>query len=410
MPNTAQSGFIARHRTPLLMLLIGIPIIIGVATLKPAPEPQRPKAQQPLEVAVSVSEPRTWTLSATSQGTVEPKREINLVAEISGRIVEASPKFVSGGAFAAGELLIKIDDRDYRYALVRAKARVADARQLLATEQGRARQAKREWRDLGNREANDLFLRKPQLAAAKANLEASLADQHKAELDLKRTEITLPFAGRVRKTLVNLGQYVTPGTPIASAYDSSTAEIRLPLTERQAALINLPLGSLQSDAASVKISGSVAGQPHQWQGKLTRTDASLDTRSRLYYAIAEVEDPYDLEHDTSASQQPPLMIGLFVEATIEGKPLSNVVRLPKTGLYQNSLLYTLSDQNQVIIKRARVLSSDQNYVWLRADLTPGESVILEKQHYLKAGMSVRPIRATESAETSAPEMAQEPQQ
>lgn len=391
MQDNVPPGFISRHRTPLLMLLIGIPIIIAVATLKPAPKPQPPEPDKVLEVAVIAATPKTWTLNVTSQGTVEPKREINLVAEISGRIVEASPKFVSGGAFAAGEQLIKIDDRDYRYALVRAKARVADARQVLATEQGRARQARREWRDLGNRQANDLFLRKPQLAAAKANLDAALADQSKAELDLKRTEITLPFAGRVRKTLVNLGQYVTPGTPIASAYDSSTAEIRLPLTERQAALINLPLGAQQGDTAAVTISGSVAGQPHQWQGKLTRTDASLDTRSRLYYAIAEVEDPYHLQHHTGSPAQPPLIIGLFVDASIVGKPLDKVVRLPKRGLYQNNRLFTLTEDQTVVIKPATVLSSDAQHVWLRAELSAGEAVILEKQHYLKAGMKVNAI-------------------
>lgn len=391
MQDTAKPGFLSRHRVPLLMLLIGIPIIFVVATLKPSPKPQVPKPPAQLEVAVIAATPKTWTLSATTQGTVAPKREINLVAEISGRIVAVSPKFVSGGSFAASEQLIKIDDRDYRFALMRAKARVADAKQLLATEQGRARQAQREWRDLGNRQANDLFLRKPQLASAKANLEAALADQDKAKLDLQRTEITLPFAGRVRRTLVNLGQYVTPGTPIASAYDSSTAEIRLPLTERQAALINLPLDSSENQAATVTINGSVAGQSHQWQGKLTRTDASLDTRSRLYFAIAEVEDPYDLENLNAESQQPPLMIGLFVEAMISGKPLDNVVRLPKRGLYQNNLVFTLSADGRVVVKQTQVLSSDEQFVWLRGDLAPGEQVILEKQHYLKQGMKVTPI-------------------
>lgn len=372
---------IRAFRTPAIMLAIGLPVLYGIATLKPQPQPEPPVAAAPLQLQVAYAEPREWRLQAHSQGTVEPKRDINLVAEVSGRITEVSPKFVSGGSFEAGETLVKIDDRDYRFALIRAQAQVADARQLLASEQGRARQAKREWRDLGNRQANDLFLRKPQLASAKANLEAALANQQQAELNLERTDITLPFAGRVRKTLVNLGQYLTPGTPIASAYDSSIAEVRLSLTERQAALINLPRDNTDIEQLpGVTLSGSVAGQTHQWQGRLTRTDASIDTRSRLYYAIAEVEAPYQAET--------PLMMGLFVDARIEGKPLQDIVRIPRQGLYQSTRVFAANSDNLIQVKPVEVLATDSDYAWVRGDLRSGEAIALEKQHYLRQGSQV----------------------
>ncbi|GAA5315878.1 MAG: efflux RND transporter periplasmic adaptor subunit [Candidatus Pelagadaptatus aseana] len=368
-------------RTPMLMLAIGLPLLFAIATLKPKPQPQPLAPAAPLAIQVSYAEPQEWRLQAQSQGTVEPKRDINLVAEVSGRIIEVSPKFVSGGNFKAGETLVKIDDRDYHFALIRAQARVADARQLLASEQGRARQAKREWRDLGNQQANDLFLRKPQLASAQANLQAALADQQLAELNLSRTNITLPFTGRVRQTLVNLGQYLTPGTPIASAYDSSIAEIRLSLTESQAALIELPRNhSPAAQLPQVILTGSVAGQPHQWQGRLTRTEASIDTRTRLYYTIAEVDDPY--------GASPPLMMGLFVDATIEGKPLQQVIRIPKPGLYQSAHVYAIDEHNRVQIKPVKVLSSNADFAWVQGELRQGEAIALEKQHYLKSGMQV----------------------
>lgn len=376
--------FIAKHRLALALLALGIPLIIGVATLKPKPE-KKPQVEPTLLTVTTVAaEPKTWNLEVLTQGTVEPKREINLVAEVGGRIIATAPEFVSGGFAEADQMLIQIDPREYQFALTRAKARLADAQQLLATERGRARQAKREWRDLGNREANDLFLRKPQIASAEANLAAAHADLDDAALDVQRATITLPFSGRLRKTLVNLGQYVSPGTPLASAFDISTAEIRLSLTEKQAALIDLPLGISPTDTPTkVTLSGSVAGKQHQWQGTITRTDAAIDTRSRMYYAIAEVENPYQVNLNT-----PPLIMGLFVDASITGRAIDDVIRIPKSALFQSRYVYSLNLDQRVHINNVNVLSTTAQYAWIQVDLEHDSRIITDKQNFLTEGLHV----------------------
>jgi len=375
---------------PLIVLLIGGAVVVAVATLKPAPKPNPIEQEAPPSVSVILANPSSQTLTVNTQGTVAPRREIDLVAEVSGRITKADRHFVNGAFVDAHQELVTIDPRDYQLALIRAKARVADAEQLLATERGRTRQAKREWRELGNPEANQLFLRKPQLASAEAQLNSAKADRDKAELDLERTAISVPFQGRVRETLVNLGQYVTPGTRIATVYDTSVAEIRLPLTDRQASLIDLPLGYNNSDgnnAPVVTLSGLIAGKKHSWQGRITRTDASIDTRTRFYYAVAEVQDPF---RGTTADGKPPLVVGLFVDAQIRGRELQNVITVPREALFKRNHLYTLDKDNRVVEKQVILLHTDANSAWISGDIQAGEAIVVGKQSYLNEGIVVSP--------------------
>lgn len=391
------------RRLPLaiIILLVGIGLTWALMTLKPSPEPRpEPEPPPPLVEVVRVAlEDRS--LKVKTQGTVQPLREIHLVSQVSGRITEVADNFVSGGTFAEDEWLVQIDPRDYQFALAGAEARLAEAEQLLATERGQARQAEREWRDLGNEDANALFLRKPQLAAAEANLKAARAERERALLDLERTRVTAPFRGRIRETLVNLGQFVSPGTQIASIYDAAVAQVHLPLTGHQAALVDLPLGfdpiSEQDlkDFPQVVLRGEIAGETHEWQGQLVRTQASLDSQSRLYYAVAEVPEPFNPER-----QPAPLLMGLFVEAEIVGRRLEDVAALPKSAVFERNRIYAVSAEGTVQAKEVRVLKVEPDRLWVRGDLAEGEAVIRERQGYVSPGMKVEIAGEQEAEEDS----------
>ncbi|WP_439134491.1 efflux RND transporter periplasmic adaptor subunit [Pseudomaricurvus sp.] len=396
-----------RHKIsvkPVAILILGGLLVLAVATLKPNPTPTPVATPPPLSVTVVHAEPSAQAITVKSQGTVAPRREIDLVAEVSGRITQVDPNFVDGAFVKAHQPLITIDPRDYETALLGAEARVADASQLLATEKGRTRQAKREWRDLGNREANALFLREPQLAAAEAQLQSAKADRDQAQLNLERTQVSIPFDGRIRTTQVDLGQYVTPGTPIASVYDTSLAEIRLPLTDRQIALVDLPLGlngdlptapdtdETHTTGPEVTLIGTIAGKRYSWRGHITRTEASLDTRSRLYYAVAEVKDPFRVTGNflNNDDIQAPLIVGLFVEAHIQGRQLEGVITVPHEALFKRNHLYTLDADNRVHEKSVSLLHTDGQQAWIRGDLHQGEPIVVGRQSLLNEGMVVTP--------------------
>ncbi|WP_372781531.1 efflux RND transporter periplasmic adaptor subunit [Litorivivens sp.] len=346
-----------------LKSLLPAAILIGamgaatiIATARSAPEPTPPPAPPPPRVDTITMIPATAVLQVRAQGTVAPRRQIDLAAQVGGRIVHASPYYAPGGTFAKDETLIQIEAADYEIAVVRAKARVAEARQNLATERGRGRQAKREWRDLGSAEANDLFLRKPQLAAAEAQLAAAEGELRQAELNLTRTEIKAPFAGRILSINANLGQYVNAGSAVASVYDAEVVEIALPLSERQLGLLDLPLG----DHLELPVTVHATLGQKSWQrlGVITRTAASIDEQTRFAHAIAEVRNP-------SGSEA--LAIGQFVSVDIPSRPLENVLTLPENLIHPRNTLWVVDEQNRLQLHTVTVLQAINGKVAIQAD-------------------------------------------
>jgi len=392
---------------PAGIVLAGLLVIAALVVSKPTPEAGPVEAEpEYVSVAVTPAKLQNLRLAVTAQGTVAPKREIDLITQVSGQIIQVEPAFVDGGFFDGSQVLIQIDDRDYQVALLNAQAGYAEAAKLLAEEEGRSRQAKKEWRDLGNKNANDLFLRKPQLVAAQANLASAKGGVDKAKLDLERTKIVAPFEGRVKQTHADLGQFVSAGTRVATVYDSTVVEVRLPLTEKQVALIDLPLTSSAKKShgkalASVKIRGSIAGEAHEWQGVLARSDAFVDANSRMYNAVVEVNNPFS---------HAPLLPGLFVQAEIVGKQLDGVMVLPREALYQRDKIVTLDETNKVSMQTVNVLRKSEGQIWVQAKLKEETLISLEKQSLTPSGTIVVPLvngegeasDFTEIASTAAP--------
>lgn len=373
----------------LLVLLAGGLVSYGLLVGKPGPEPQQLPPSAPPVVDVLVVAPDTHSLAVETQGTVHPLREIKLVSQVGGRVESVAAGFAEGGFFGAGEQLVKLEDVDYQFAIARAQSRLAAAQQQVAEEEGRALQARREWRDLGSEQANALFLRKPQLASAQAALGAARADLEAARLDLARTSISVPFNGRISEKFVDLGQFVTPGTVIAQVYDTDVVQIRLPLTDRQVALLDLPLtydgGQSAGPAGTpVVLRTRFANRMWEWQGRISRTDASIDVDSRVVYAVAEVSKPFAR---VPGSDRPPLAPGLFVSATISGRPLEQVTRLPRSALRSDDTVMIVDDTQRARLRPVQVLQSRPAEVWVQG-LQRGERVIVREPGLTVAGMEV----------------------
>ncbi|MEM9254877.1 MAG: efflux RND transporter periplasmic adaptor subunit [Pseudomonadota bacterium] len=385
-----MAGKFSRNRVIApLVLLVGGGLAYGIFVGKPEVEPQEPPPSPPPRIDVMVATPQLSELIVETQGTVRPLRAVKLVSRVSGRVERVAPHFAAGGFFTAGEELVKIEDVDYQFAIARAESQVAAARQRVAEEQGRALQAKREWRDLGSDQANTLFLRKPQLASAEAAEDAAEADLAAARLDLERTVVSVPFNGRISEKLVDIGQFVTPGTAIANVYATDAVEVRLPLTGSQVALLDLPLsydndGQEDIPDTEVVLTARFANREWEWYGDIVRTDASIDEDSRVVYAVAEVERPFAREE---GSDRPPLSPGLFVNAAISGRSLPDVVELPATAL-RNDGSVVLVDSNQMTrMHPVHLLQRDGRSVWVRG-LEAGDRVVVDESRVLAAGIQV----------------------
>jgi RND family efflux transporter MFP subunit len=378
------------------ILVVGFGAAYGLLVGKGGPEPAAIPVAVPPVVEVLQVRPSQQSLTVSTQGTVRPLREINLVSRVAGRVESVADGFAAGGFFAAETPLLNIEDYDYQFAIARAESQVAAARQRVAEEQGRALQAKREWRDLGSEQANALFLREPQLASARAALKAAEADLGAARLDLERTAVSVPFNGRISEKYVDIGQYVTPGTLIAKVYATDVAMVRLPLTDRQVALLELPLNydnETPETFTDVVLSARFGNRSWQWLGKIVRTDASIDVDSRVVYAVAEIERPFARE---PGSERPPLAPGLFVDATISGRQLPAVAALPRTALRNDGNVMVVDGERRARLKPVAMLQRTNEQVWVQG-LEDGDRVIVAESAATVAGMEVTVTESTRIA-------------
>jgi RND family efflux transporter MFP subunit len=375
--------------SPILVLVVSIGIVQGLSAAKPEPE-KKEETQRLVSLYVDEVKSDTVTISVQTQGEVRPKTEIDLIPQVSGRIVGISGSFAEGAEFAPGETLIKIDDTNYKLAVVRAKARVAEAEVALQRELANAKIKKDHWLDKQNQgEPTPYALNKPQVLEAEAKLASAESDLQEAQLNVARTEINVPFLGRVREKSVGIGQYVTAGSHLGRVFSTDTVEIRLPLTDSQLAELNLPMGFMADafNAPVVQFSAHVGNREHTWIGRIVRTHASVDQQTRLIYAIAEVEDPYGLGADNGA----PIAVGMFVHADIAGVNSQLALVLPRLALRNANKVYVINDENRLEIRTVEVLSTSEDFVLVSNGVAVGDKVVTSTIPAAVDGMEVRAI-------------------
>jgi multidrug efflux pump subunit AcrA (membrane-fusion protein) len=193
---------------PVIVLLLTVLVVKVLIQNAPQPEVGEPET---VRIGVYTQPARRTGAAAevTVYGEVRPRVQIDVISEVAGRITAVSPKFAEGGSLLAGEPLITIEQRDYNVALSEAKARLAARELELAQALADADVAKKQL--AAEPSPSDLALKKPQIAQARAALEAAEIGLERAESDLQRTRVTLPFDARIIETTVDEGQYLGLG-------------------------------------------------------------------------------------------------------------------------------------------------------------------------------------------------------
>jgi RND family efflux transporter MFP subunit len=361
---------------PLSLVALSIVVVIGLANRAKNQRPEQ-KEDGPRAMLVDVipAERVSLNLKVYSQGSVLPRTETTVVAEVSGKIVSVSPHFIAGGFFRKDEVLLQIDPSDYEAALKRAEANLASRQAQYADQKARSEQAMKDWINLGRQgEPSDLTLRKPQLAEAQANVQAAEADLQKAKRDLERTRIKGSYDGLVRSKLADVGQFVAPGTPVAMTFSIDTAEVRLPLTAQDLSFLELPSVTDPTDRPrpQVVLRSETTGISGEWRGEIIRTEGVIDEKSRVTYAVAQVVDPYGV---LGVSRQPELRVGTFVRAEISGRRLDNVVTLPRSVLGADDTVLIANADNELEIRTVDVIRAEPRQVYIGGGIEQGERVI-----------------------------------
>jgi len=417
---------------PMIVLLVCIAIAIFL--IKSAPEAKR-RVHKPVLPVVEVFtiKPVDYQIQVRSQGTVMPHIQSTLVSEVAGRVIEVTANFRNGGFFALDEVLVGIDPAEYQLALanieasfVGVTARLAEldtaANNLKKSEliemqhldlaerqfrrhsklrkqgtvaQSALEQSEREYllrrASLQNLQ-NSLQLIPAQRRVLEAELKLKQAQRDTANLNLARTQVIAPYTGRVLEKRVGIGQSVTKGTVLATLYAVSSIEVRLPITDRKAQFLMLPEGQGREPLA-VTLFSKIGEQNHQWQGRIVRTEGTIDARTRQQFLIAQVDEPYLKTSDGSAV----LKIGQFVEAEIPGQILNGVFVLPRKVLRAGDEVLIITADDRIERRQLKPIWGDKESVVVRDGLAAGERISMTALPYAPDGAQVKVDGSTEPA-------------
>ena len=340
-------------------------------------QPDAEKTSEPeaaIAVKTEIVNRAQLAMHVESQGIVAPRTRTRIISEVSGLVLDVADAFVVGGTFKAGEMLLKLDPTDYEVALQRAEAKVISFKALMELENARSVQAEKEWGMTGRptSEAPLLALRRPYLLEAEANLLQAKAEVRQAEIKLSKTIIRASYAGMVSEKLADIGQFVTMGTAIGETFAIDFVEIRLPLSEKDLTMMDGLSSQVELRKKQITLTGTVDGIVTSWLATLARSEGVVDELSRSQYIVARVADPYGLD---DSDRQVPLRVGTFVKASIQGKVLKDVFKVPRSALLEGSRIGLVDDQALLKIISVEVASTDDNHYYISEGLQDGHQIV-----------------------------------
>ena len=306
-----------------------------------------------------VISPAPYQIAFETTGVVEARSEVAVTPQVSGNVIAVNEAFFNGGTFKAGEVLFEIEPLDFELEMRRLQSAVAQARTAFNIEEAESEAAVAEWEQInGDQPVPALVARKPQKAEAWANLKSAKAQLENAELDLKRTKFSLPFAGRVLSADLEKGQYISAGQSYATVYDIDNLEVRVSLKDEQLNWLTA------SDDADITIEYEHFGEAKRYDGFVKRGVSSLNSQTRFAtVSIGFAEKPDDL------------LPGTFVTLNIQGPQIENAVALPVSALQKSNKIWAVDDENRLYMPETNIVFNDDENVVVKGVGEPIEVVI-----------------------------------
>ena len=345
----------------IVVLLGGGAGVAGLLYTLREEAPRRDVAAQPPLVESIVLAAETVTERFVGYGSAQPVREADLAAEVSGRVIELVNDIRAGSIVTKGQLLVRVDDREYLRALDRANA-LADADQagideltaeaekleeLIKTakdelrvahneylrvadlyEQANAAKKEYDFASLAWQQARRVLqgyqMSAAKIAPRKARLAASrrahLSDAELAKLNIERCAIRAPFDGIIQAMMVEIGERVGPGSVLMTLIDPSRVEIAIRLP---AAVYDRTRVGAACRAESESLPGVF------WQGQVARIAPAADETTRTFAVYVIVDN---------TKQSQPLVPGVFVGAEVQGPVREDRILVPRGVIREGYVL------------------------------------------------------------------------
>ena len=368
---------------PIGLLVAGALIMLSLSKMRPTPTKKEVVVSRtPVQTVNAVAADGATRILA--MGKTVPARQVTLQAEVGGRVVEYDPQFVAGGVVRADTTLVRIDERDYKLAIKNARASVKRAQVLLKTEESRKAVAEKEWDMVGDKASASargraLALREPQMAGARADLQAARSQLMKTQLSLSRTRIKAPINAVVQSEVVEIGQLAGPGAALGTLIgtDEWWVEVSIPASELK--WIKIP-GSGATITQRLGDDTSVVRQ-----GAVLRVLPDVNPTGLMARVIVEIKDPMALEEGHGAA----LLLGTTVQVDIEGMREQNVVAIPRRALREGDNVWVVADDQTLAVVKVDVVRRERERVLIRG--LPSDSRIISSRIAAPIpGMSLAP--------------------
>ena len=308
-----------------------------------------------------------YTVSLLGYGVVEAEQQVTLQARVSGTVQNIGPKFVPGASFKKGDVLVQLDNTDYRIELQTAQAALAQAQSTLTSEQGNQVVAQSDFDLLGlnvDERERALILRKPQLEAAKATVQSAQAGVERARVNLERTVLRAPFDGVVVSREASVGAQVSATTALGVLASSEAYWISVAVPQADLKWIKFPEG--KQPGSTVCVSDASSNEQGCHPGRVLNLQTSVQDNGRQAQVLVEVPRSND-------KKLQPLLLAQYVKVRFDGIELKNVFKLAPSSVRDNSVW--VNDKGELDIRPVNIAFRSADYVLIDRGLANGESIV-----------------------------------
>ena len=360
-----------RIAAPLLVLGAGAATFLAVRAARPTALSEAPVAA-PARVRVQRAVDAIGPISISATGTVQAGAQIDLIPQVGGRIVAIAPGLTPGRRFATGEVIAKIEARDYENAVVQARATVAQARLDVELEVARAKAAKDEWKAAGHEgEPPSLAAREPHRLAVEAKLNAANSALGLAQTNVARTRLIAPFPCIVQSESLDIGQVVSPGVAIGRLIGTDRFRVRAALPVHELDRVRVPgLNDVTGSAATIT-QRLADGRTLRLEGTVQRALGELDPETRTAAVLIAVDDPYG-----QAAGDLPILPGAYVDVSLEGASIAGALQIPRVAVTDGDRVWVAAADDTLAERRVQVAWGDDERVFVTSGLEEGERVVV----------------------------------
>jgi RND family efflux transporter MFP subunit len=384
---------------PIAILITGV--LIAAAMIFFKPKTSSTGATRPaLMVQATIAAKQTLPAMIRATGVVSAAKEITLLPEVSGRVVFLSDKLVPGGRFQKGELLARIDRRNYSLAVRQAESQVKQVELALQLEQSRQGTAKKEWELLGDDRPESeaaLALRKPHLAAAEELVYAANSSLEQAKINLGRTSLRAPFNCVVLDERIDVGQVIGPNSVVATLAGSDQFRVTSSVRVDQLGLINIPGFNAESGSAANVVHDLGGGEKAVREALVMKLAGRLDPKTRTAQILVSINNPMD-----PPDGYLPILIGAYVDIEITGRDVPDVYLLERSAVVDGSTVWIVDENNSLSSTKVEIAWSDENTVAVSEGLAEGDRIVSMPPALPIEGMPVRIMGEPEETGVTTP--------